>query len=91
MWVEQSHQEKYKSKHIVYNKIAASNFFIKKTTPNFTWRMNKEHKAISIGTDISQRLSSQTGVIQENLSFRDFRQQSSQGFRSLHRISLKFS
>jgi len=37
MWVEQSHQEKYKSKHIVYNRTAASIFIFekKKTTPNF--------------------------------------------------------
>ena len=36
MWVEQSHQEKYKSKHIVYNRTAASIFiFEKKRPPNF--------------------------------------------------------
>ena len=66
MWVEQSHQEKYKSKHIVYNRTAASIFIFEKKRLHQTLRveqksMNKEHEPISIGADISQRLSSSFG------------------------------
>jgi hypothetical protein len=92
MWDERSHQEiQIEAQRLKWD---YSNIFIKKQdrTLHVDQRcMNKEHEPDSNRHLSSTQLKLHTRVIQENPSFRDFTQQTSQSFRSLHRISLKLN